>query len=231
MFISIASGGTNFVSAFNHAYNILDNSDPNIPKCHTSIIFLTDGEGSSPMSIVNSRNANHDARVFSYTFGSGADKSVPTQIACATKGLYKHVPDGGDLRTQMAEYYKYFALDVAGTRKSVWTEIYNDFSLSIRMTTSASACFDKSGELLGVAGVDVLEKDLLAIHNSTTDILNEIGSRSATCPDFQQTTEILNKLRGGSCNYCNGCGAAYSSKIIEFVTISFVFISVLFSLF
>eukprot|EP01080_Neovahlkampfia_damariscottae_P010116 gene10116-2535_t len=228
----VASGGTNFLSAFSRAYDILDASDPNIPRCHTSLVFLTDGEGSSPISIINSRNLAYDARVFSFTFGSGADKSVPTQIACSTKGLFTHVPDGGDLRSQMAGYYKYFALDVAGTRKSVWTEFYNDFSLNISMTTSASACFDKSGELLGVAGVDVLEKDLVAIHNNKADIENEIRSRSATCPDFQQSEEILNKLRGGSCNYCNGCGAgaAFSSKIIGTFTVVCVFISIIFSL-
>jgi hypothetical protein len=198
-------------------------SNPEIPKCHTALLFLTDGEADSPMSVINSRNTAFKAIIFAYTLGSGASKSVPLQTACETKGLYTHVEDGGDLRSQMAGYYKYFALDVSGTRKSIWSEFYQDFSLNITMTTSASPCFDKNGELLGVSGVDVLKSDLLEIHNNVLEIENELKSRSAGCPDFQQTEAVLNSLRGGACNYCTGCsnspGKLFGSIVLIFISL------------
>jgi hypothetical protein len=59
----------------------------------------------SPLNLIKTRNAKYNANVFSYSFGSDADKAIPLQIACQTNGLWKQISDYGDLRSQMAEYY------------------------------------------------------------------------------------------------------------------------------
>ena len=168
--------------------------------------------------MIATRNVNYKAHVFSYSFGSEADKSVPIQLACSTNGLWKQIQDSGDLRAQMAEYYNYYAYDIKQTRKSVWSELYQDFSLNITMATSASPCFAIYGKLLGVSGVDVPLTDLLAIHNNLNEIKTELKSRSAICPDFELNTENLATLRGGKCNYCNGnCGASLNTDLLGYV--------------
>jgi hypothetical protein len=84
--------------------------------------------------------------------------------------------------------------------------LYQDFSLNITMTTSASPCFASYGKLLGVSGIDVPVSDLLLIHSNLDDIKAELKSRSATCPSFQVDENNLVLLRGGKCNYCTACG-------------------------
>jgi hypothetical protein len=84
--------------------------------------------------------------------------------------------------------------------------LYQDFSLNITMTTSASPCFASYGRLLGVSGIDVPISELLTVHGNLDDIKAELKSRSATCPNFQVDENNLTILRGGKCNYCTVCG-------------------------
>eukprot|EP01080_Neovahlkampfia_damariscottae_P000057 gene57-4306_t len=209
----VPAGSTNFEAAFTTAFDVLDATAAIGPKCHHSILFLTDGaqtDGKHPLDLINTRNINYKANIFSYSFGSEADKTVPTQLACATNGLWKQIKDSGDLRSQMAEYYNYYAYDIKQTRKSVWSELYQDFSLNITMATSASPCFATYGKLLGVSGVDTPLSDLLAIHNDENAIRSELKSRSAVCADFELDKDNLATLRGGKCNYCTPCAGTTS---------------------
>eukprot|EP01080_Neovahlkampfia_damariscottae_P009160 gene9160-1248_t len=210
----VASGSTDFEDAFKLGYSVLDATTA-APNCETAFLFMTDGvqsKGANPMTLIEANKAKYDAKVFSYSFGSEADRIVPTQLACATDGLWKSIKDTDDLRSQMANYYSYFASDKA--LPSVWSEIYLDFSLNITMTTSASPCFSNEGDLLGVSGVDALISDLLKIHNNLDDIKNELKSRSTGCTRITHSKEKLAALRGGTYNYCNPAPSTIGTDFI-----------------
>ena len=55
---------------------------------------MTDGvqsKGQNPITLIKEKQLKYNAKIFSYSFGSDADKIVPTQLACETDGLWKHI--------------------------------------------------------------------------------------------------------------------------------------------
>jgi hypothetical protein len=96
------------------------------------------------------------ARIFTYAFGSEADASAPKAIACAHKGVFASIPDRGDLRSKMAQYYQYIA--VSSVRRSVmWSEPYIDCCGMGNVTSVSLACYsgENPPQLIGVVGSTV----------------------------------------------------------------------------
>lgn len=69
------------------------------------------------MSTVASRNAAHNAYIFTYSLGADADAAITIhgipnyakQIACENNGMWEAIPDGGDLPGKMSGYYQFLA--------------------------------------------------------------------------------------------------------------------------
>merc|ERR1740121_3035268 len=79
-------GGTNFVTAFDEAFNVISRSVKNkaTSMCHKAIMFLTDGISNSLILYdqVKQKAIDLGVFVFSFAIGSGADKSVSKRLAC-----------------------------------------------------------------------------------------------------------------------------------------------------
>ena len=214
-----AGGGTNFYNGFYAAFDLLDTSTANefTSNCHTAILFLTDGDGGSTglYDMINQRNAAHDATVFTYSLGSGANDVVPKQIACETGGLWAEVPDGDDLSSYMTGYYKLLAMglgDGANEGFTAWVEPYA-FSTGGGMGTTVSApVYDRSASpplFIGVAGIDYTVDFMQEVAGSSyATVLNALVTQStARCPDFtisECELQALRKLSGGTEAMCAG---------------------------
>jgi len=113
-----AGGSTNFYSAFEKAFNVLDDSisQEHTSNCHKSVLFLTDGVMDTDYTkdqvsdLITSRNEGYGAHIFTYSLGSSADVFIPKSIACDTGGLFTQIPDGADLAAAMSSYYKLYAM-------------------------------------------------------------------------------------------------------------------------
>merc|ERR1719295_2088431 len=83
-----ATGGTNFETAFETAFDILA---AHSQSCKSSILFLTDGVADDVTDLVKRRNTEDiSATVFSYTLGDGAEGDIPWSVANVTGGIYTH---------------------------------------------------------------------------------------------------------------------------------------------
>lgn len=202
-------GGTNFEAALNKAFDILESvTSDNSANCHTAILFLTDGlpnkgitSQESLISLVEQRNT-HNARIFTYTFGSLSGASLARGIACATSGVYAHINDHGNLREQMSQYYDYFAaIKTASSNEVTWVEPYQDAVGAGLLVTASKAVYTNSSPqyLIGVVGVDVLVKDLEnAAKNAGlnhTQLIHKLAMQN-TCPMLSNFTSCeLNAIR------------------------------------
>ena len=103
----------------NLAFDIFDESEreERSTSCHKAILFLTDGENQDDtddlLTLIQSRMNSYDVdsrpAIFTYSFGSGADKTVLKHIACENDGVWTTIEDGIYLAHSMSAYYKYFA--------------------------------------------------------------------------------------------------------------------------
>lgn len=140
--------GTNFELGFRKAFNLLNNPGEFTSNCHKAILFLTDGqingglEGQALYDMISDLNFNKSTAVFTYSLGSGANKVVPKQIACSNDGTWAWIPDGGDLRGSMSQYYEYYSLLRRGDEQPTWTELYIDASGAGEMITGALGIYD-----------------------------------------------------------------------------------------
>eukprot|EP01084_Bolivina_argentea_P160546 279568_1 len=100
-------GQTNFTAAFDVAFSILEKGSKG---CHTTILFLTDGDAEDVTSMIKKRNTQEiNAVIFSYTLGNEASDDVPKKVADLTNGFYTHIDDEDEsLITVMSSYYLYF---------------------------------------------------------------------------------------------------------------------------
>eukprot|EP00761_Pharyngomonas_kirbyi_P012097 gb/GECH01012124.1/.p1 GENE.gb/GECH01012124.1/~~gb/GECH01012124.1/.p1 ORF type:complete len:1008 (+),score=235.65 gb/GECH01012124.1/:1-3024(+) len=161
-----ANGGTDFVSAFETAFDVLEESQRQgqVSSCETIILFMTDGEASDPSSVIDNRITNDlPVSIFSYAFGSGAGSAVPRKIACNNNGLFAQIPDGGNLRGQMGNYYQYFAAGI-NNDEVVWTAPYYDASGLDLIVTASAPVYDRRVDppsLFGVVGTDIQVSELL----------------------------------------------------------------------
>lgn len=154
-----AEGSTNYAAGFNLAFQTLSSSRGS--GCHNMVLFMTDGNPDSSISSVlkdlerlNTPTIN--ARIFTYALGSEAAAAAPKSIACAHKGVFAAIPDNGDLRSKMAQYYQYIA--VSSVRNTVmWSEPYIDCCGLGNVTSVSLACYagENPPQLLGVVGSTV----------------------------------------------------------------------------
>ena len=114
-------GGTDFISGFSMAFDILDVAEMmgETSNCQSVILFMTDGQAPDPSTIVNSRNggpyhrtnpkteAGGYTRIFTYAFGEGAETSSMRIVACENGGVFHQIKDddGPRLKEIMANYF------------------------------------------------------------------------------------------------------------------------------
>lgn len=163
-------GPTNFQAAMDLTFDILDYSVPRerTSNCHRAVLFLTDGEmtypeGLAPREVhdlVGRRNAQYNATLFTYSLGASAARDIPKDLACSTGGIWSAIPDGDDLASYMAAYYKLFAIGLGGAENRdfvAWVEPYLYESGEDYGTTVSAPVYDRSVDppiWLGVVGVD-----------------------------------------------------------------------------
>ena len=210
-----ASGLTNFEAAFNLAFDILGSTGENSSKCHTAILFLTDGhpnKGKTSQDYFEClvKERSQQAVIFTYTLGAvrAETAAITKGIACASNGIYAHVDDGGNLREQLSQYYDYFAsLRSAGHDDVTWVEPYLDYAGAGQLVTASKAVYDfeiKPARLVGVAAVDIRVDDLeIAANESNLDftaLIKRLASRN-TCPDIitdrKCELDLIRKNGGG----------------------------------
>eukprot|EP01083_Nonionella_stella_P276342 938905_1 len=153
-----AGGGTDFVAGFEKVFDLFDEKQSRYgANCHSSILFLTDGISEDPTSIINQRNTDINAVIFSYTLGDGADTTIPEQVAELTNGVYTHIADGDlNLVSIMSSYYLYYAhKDPASEPELIFTAPYLDFDTSVVMITMALPVYINDTYFVGVVGADI----------------------------------------------------------------------------
>ena len=223
------SGNTNFRAAFEMAFTIIDNANKLTSNCQTAILFLTDGiptvgltDTTQLQYLVRTRNQNTDgtlkATLFTFTLGSGTERTLPFAFACQNHGIYSHVIDGGNLREQMSQYYEYYAtLRQSDSERVVWVEPYIDASGAGLLVTASRAVYDRSTtppRLIGVVAVDTLVSDLrdagIRAGVDFAGVIRALALRN-TCPAFSLsnlTESELNSFRvthgGEACGSSRG---------------------------
>ncbi len=237
-------GGTDFSSGFDLAFDIFKASERNemSTSCHKAILFLTDGamgdDEASFFNLLNERLGEYEEGnlpiIFTYSFGSGADETVPKRIACDYRGIWSDIKDGGNLGEAMGAYYKYFADGLSADPGTddldlgfvAWTEPY-EFSIGVGLGITASApVYDRSVDppiLVGVVGGDIsfaaMERALDKKEKEARDaVITKIVERSgASCQRLDLTDCQLESLRGyGSSDKKNQratCGSCENSNI------------------
>uniref|UniRef100_A0A6B2L1C9 VWFA domain-containing protein n=1 Tax=Arcella intermedia TaxID=1963864 RepID=A0A6B2L1C9_9EUKA len=190
---NIAIGGeTNYEKAFQMAFQMIRNSKTQEKStgCETLILFLTDGVANlgavddALLGEIATLNAGVDAKIFTYSLGAQAAVLLPKAIACANNGVWAQINDGGDLSSQMGNYYNYLASSIINRTRAVWTEPYVDASGAGLVVTVAKAFYDETASpplFLGVVGIDVKVDELLAVATSD-QLLEYLVYRAIMCP-------------------------------------------------
>eukprot|EP00931_Biecheleriopsis_adriatica_P100882 TRINITY_DN76124_c0_g1_i1.p1 TRINITY_DN76124_c0_g1~~TRINITY_DN76124_c0_g1_i1.p1 ORF type:complete len:753 (+),score=104.63 TRINITY_DN76124_c0_g1_i1:49-2259(+) len=111
---NFADGGTEFRVSLDRAFDIIEASVSagETTMCQKAILFLTDGKAKfsdQDYLQIQEKAKRFDTTIFSYTLGNSADKSVAKKLACDNGGVFYPVPDGGDLKHIMAQYYSFFS--------------------------------------------------------------------------------------------------------------------------
>ena len=112
------TGMTNFIAAFNTAFDILASSfatNPELKKRPTVFLFLTDGDAADPIATINRRKeelALEKFHIFTFALGSGvSEKSqrILEGISASTDGNFIKISDNSqsELRSSMASYYSH----------------------------------------------------------------------------------------------------------------------------
>lgn len=133
------------------------------------------------------------ARRYSLGGDSTNSNGLMKRIACENGGVWSYVSDSGDLRSQMAHFYEYFAQlrATTDTETVVWVEPYLDASGAGRMTTASKAIYDYDvipPQLIGVVGADLLTKDIKQVESHYEEFLTFLAKRSTTCPGVNLTS-------------------------------------------
>jgi hypothetical protein len=164
-----------------------------------------------------------DTKIFTFSLGAQADRSVTKKIACSSGGIWTPVDDfDGDLVGVMSSYYKLFAVGLANnTDFSAWVEPYEFFSAKKFGTTNSAPVFDRSVTpplFLGVVASDVyldaFEKVLEEDARSSTMLQRFVQLSTAQCPKIDLTEcqlEALRYLGGGQEATCGQCDSYWSS--------------------
>jgi len=170
-------GGTDFVAGFETAFELVDRSSSKgySNGCHTTYVFLTDGEAPSPASTIMQRKSSGtaaaDEHYFIISLGSGTDTSMLKELACEIEGVFIPVEDNDEvsLKRAMTSYVSYFASQkmISKNEGVVWSERYISIpNIFGYVATAAVPVYDKSVEpwrMLGIAAADTTLCDIEAV--------------------------------------------------------------------
>ncbi|CAJ1441525.1 unnamed protein product [Effrenium voratum] len=198
------SGGTNFVTAMDSAFNVISSSVSagKTSMCQKAILFMTDGEAeftSSDFARVKSSALQYSVTVFSYALGSGADATITKQLACDNRGIFYPVPDNADLASIMSRYYEYFASGVEMCSPSFTR--YTDVVTGSELWPGCLPAYDRTGDenrLLGVSCFDLnVMVDIEDMKTKTywRDFVCKLSDLTKQCLQLDTNDCRLEKLR------------------------------------
>ena len=188
--------------------------------CSKLILFLTDGQNTGdkdPALVADLRNggpygeSNEDRlreidynRIFTYSFGDGADTEFMKKLACDNGGVFTKIgdDDGDSLKETMAGYYAYLAAGIAPMSEAVeptvrWVDPYEDGQGRGQMTAVCAPVFDFTEQPALLFGVTCV-----GIWKTITDGLtgwsaewSDIQTAQQTCPALNFDWDELESLR------------------------------------
>eukprot|EP00903_Cladosiphon_okamuranus_P021964 g20195.t1 len=199
----LANVGTNYGAAFEATFDLLAESrnvEDASSNCQTAIVFLTDGNPNVGLStqetiaLIETRNAEIGAQVFSFSLGALADKVTSKQIACDTGGIYEHVDDGGDLSQAMAFFYRYYAIGLGDNQDFVaTTDIYSFATGGDLGFTIAAPVYDTNSTtsnqpvFLGVVAMDFKVKTFVEQGYTEEEVRAALQRQNEGCPNLSLT--------------------------------------------
>ena len=229
-------GATNFHSGFQQAFDALERTiqQEYSTGCNIAILFMTDGvrtagpDTNEVLQLISDSTEKlarygRDTKIFTFSLGAQADRSVTKKIACSTGGIWTPVDDfDGDLVGVMSSYYKTFAMGLSNnTNFTAWIEPYEFFSAEKFGTTNSAPVFDRSVNpplFLGVVASDVyldaFEKVLEEDARSSTMLQRFVQLSTAQCPKIDLNEcqlEALRYLGGGQEATCGQCDSYWYS--------------------
>ncbi|CAN0427083.1 unnamed protein product [Pylaiella littoralis] len=223
----LANPGTNFGSAFEITFDILAASreaEEASSNCQTAVVFLTDGDTNvgltteETIALIDERNADIGAQVFSFSLGTNADKVTSKQIACDTGGIYEHVDDGGDLSQAMAFFYRYYAIGLGENQDFVAvTDIYAFATGGDLGFTVAAPVYDTNSStssqpvFLGVVAMDFKVETLVAQGFTADEIRAALQQENENCPELS-LTECQRQVFRGSISALSVCDTTITSN-------------------
>ena len=179
-----ALGGTNILSAFQSAFNILEDSisaELNVP-CNTAIIFLTDGDPTEPANFTKEelKQQVHDLvrpkleslesklgkqiHLFTYSISEAAASAhdLPKELACQASdtAVWAKIVSKTEVVESLTSYYQLFTVGLGSGRNgnfTAWVEPYEYASSGVLGTTISAPVYDRSRSppyFLGVVGMD-----------------------------------------------------------------------------
>lgn len=122
-----------------------------------------------------------------------------------------------NLRNRMSPFFRFFAYSSVANSGSIgsekhieamrdrvaWVDIYMDALGLGEMTTASLACYStNSGQLLGVAGIDMPISQLKRYGEGYREKLRELVDMNKRCRLSHVDESSINTIRGGACNYC-----------------------------
>lgn len=236
-----AFGRTNFLSAFEAAFQVFNNTHSGelTKDCTTAVLFLTDGRMSHPPNVtedqaletitgyVTRMEEQTENPVFLFTYSVAFDEVVhefPKRLACSTKdGVWSRIGEAQEIFDSLTGYTRLLGIglgDGANEDFTAWVEPYQ-FSSGVWGVTVSAPVFDWSKavpQFLGVVGVDnTLEvfTRLLEEEGSNKSFLEAIAARSAAkCPRLDNIPECVleSYRRQGKAGDEALCGATCSDS-------------------
>ncbi|CAN0294046.1 unnamed protein product [Discosporangium mesarthrocarpum] len=200
---------TNFEVALNLAFDVLDASrlagEEYSSSCNTAILLLTDGHITQGLAaefipdLVQARNVDIGAEMFTFALGPEADQETTKTIACSTGGIYQAVADGGALATAMSFYYRYYAIGLGNNAYTATSDLYRFATGGDLGFTVASPAYDREFDppaFLGVAGIDFKVQTFIDRGFTQAELEDEILIGGRECPSFNLTDCQLQVFRG-----------------------------------
>lgn len=214
-------GETNYLAAFDRAFYMIDRSTKleYTSDCHSAILFLTDGEMTSPDNTTKNEVINlietrqNELGIYPYIFlyglGAGAEKGKAAadlkSMACELGGMWSYIEDGGNLAAAMANYYKLFALGLGEGENEgfrAWVDPYTFATSGILGTTVSAPVYDRTvspSVLVGAVGIDFPMSAMdqaLGVSAASRETLDKLVRRStAYCPKLNLSNCGIQSLR------------------------------------
>merc|ERR550537_2019333 len=207
-------------------------------NCIRVVLFLTDGRAEfsdSDHKKGKKKAKDLDVVVFTYALGDEAQTGVMRKLACDNRGLFYHVPDGGDLGDAMAGYFEYFAKAVPDAQKGEnvpvrWIEYTDAWGGVEKLMAACTPVYAPVGEkdLEGVACMDmnvIIDLETLKAKEDWPQLQAAIDAESRQCVDLDISQTLIDDLRKQAtpgcedvCNLDKPCGglAALVSLLLVF---------------